>query len=774
MISCFVQRLISGKMNFVTVFLLSLFIVYSQPLAQSFNENNPVERIEKIVIEGDERIEPETIRTYMDVRAGDPLTQNNLDKALRSLFGTGLFADVVLRQEPGGVVVVSVKENPVINKIAFEGNDEIEDQELRAEIQLRPRQVFTQSKVKNDVERLYQIYRRRGRFAANIDPKVIKLDQNRVNLVFEIDDGPVTKIETIRFVGNKRFSDSSLRNEIASREEAWYRFLSESDRYDPDRLEFDKELLRRFYLREGYIDFEVVYAVAELSPERDRFFVTFTVKEGDRYKIGDVNIASQLPDFDTSVLKKDITVEEGDWYDSEEINETEDNIRSTLENGGFPFVSVKSRVKRDAGENIADILFDIRETQSLYVERIDITGNLRTEDRVIRRELDIVEGDPFIQSKVSSSRNNLQDLNYFEKLDIQTQQGSAPDKRVVEVNVSEKSTGEFTIGAGFSTSDGPLADIRLRERNFLGKGQIVQSALTLAGERTEVDFGFTEPYFMGRDLSAGFDVFHITRDFQDESSFDQRRTGAGIRFGYPVALNWRQQLNYRLESNDIRDVQDNASLFIRDQAGKRTTSVIGQRLVYDDRDSKIFPTNGLTSWLETEVAGIGGDAQYLSAKIGASYFYPVFEDVVFNLLGEVGAITDYGDEKLKINERFFVGGTTLRGFETSGIGPRDLDSDDALGGERFYRGTAELSFPLGLPEELGIKGHAFSDFGSLFEVDDDPRLSIADESSIRVSVGSGVSWRSPLGPLRIDLGFPVVKEDFDEREVFRLNFGTRF
>ncbi len=731
-------------------------------------------RIERIQVDGAQRIEPETIIAYMDVRPGDPMTQENLDRALKSLFGTGLFADVVLRRDTGGVLVVTVKENPIIYKIAFEGNEEIEDDELRAEVQLRPRQVFTQARVKSDVSRLYQIYRRKGRFAANIEPKIIQLDQNRVNLVFEIDDGPITTIESIRFVGNKRFSDSSLRSEIASKEYAWYRFLSESDRYDPDKLEFDKELLRRFYLKEGYVDFELVSAVAELSPERDKFFVTFTMNEGERFKIDDINISSQLPGFDTSLLKEDIKIEKGDWYNSDEIQESIDNMTTTLENNQFPFVSIRSKIKRHREGNVVDIMFDIRETQRLFVERININGNLRTEDRVIRRKLTLVEGDPFVNSKLAQSKKNIQDLNYFEKMDVQTRPGSAPDKRVVDVDVSEKSTGEFSIGAGFSTSEGPLADIRLTERNFLGKGQQFQVATTFAGERTEIDFGFTEPYFMGRDLAAGVDLFHVTRDFQDESSFDQKRTGGGVRLGYPLSLYWRQLLSYRLEENEITDIQDDASLFIQDQEGKRITSAIAQRLTYDARDSKIFPTDGLLGWFETELAGVGGDAQYVSARTGASYFYPITEKVIFNILGEGGAITDYGDEELQINERFFLGGATLRGFETSGVGPRDLRSDDSLGGEYFYRSTVELTFPVGLPEELGFSGHLFSDAGSLYEVKDDPRLSIADENSIRVSVGTGLSWRSPLGPLRADFAFPVAEEDYDDKEIFRFNFGTRF
>lgn len=728
--------------------------------------------IREIRIQGTERIEPSTVQSYMDLKVGDPMTRETLDASLKSLFATGLFADVTLSQE-GSALVVDVMENPVINQIAFEGNEKVEDSALLAEIQMRPRQVFTRTRVQSDVSRLYQVYRRNGRFSVGIEPKVIKLDQNRVDLVFEIEEGTITKVESIRFVGNKRYDDSRLRSEISTKESAWYRFISADDRYDPDRLNFDEELLRRFYLAQGYADFQILSAVAELADERDRFYLTFTIEEGERYRVGEVSLNSQLRNFDASVLEPEVNIETGEWYNADYVQESVDALTDALGDLQYAFVNVRPDVQRNRENKTVDIVFNIDETPRVFVERIDVNGNLRTLDKVVRREFEVVEGDPFNRSKLARSEQNIRDLDFFETVEVDTKPGSAPDKTVLEVDVTEKSTGEISIGAGFSTNDGPLADFRIRERNLLGKGQDLALAAVIAGERTEFDLGFTEPYFLDRDVSAGVDAFHITRDFQDESSFDQRRTGAGVRLGYPLSQRWRQTLRYRIERNEITDVQSDASRFIRDQEGERDTSAFSQRTTYDNRDSTIFPTEGLLYWLDTEVAGLGGDAQYVSGRTGASYYYPLFDQVIFNALAETGIVQGYGDKDVQINERFYIGGNEIRGFEDGGIGPRDRTSNDALGGQLFYRGTLETSFPLGLPDELGVLGHAFGDVATLTEVDD-TGPEIQDEDSLRVSLGLGLSWRSPFGPIRADFGFPVVKEDFDEEENFRFNFGTRF
>lgn len=731
--------------------------------------------IRDIEVVGTQRIEPSTVLTYLDIKSGDTMTQENLDTALKSLFATGLFADVTLRQKGAGTLEVTVLENPVINQIAFEGNEKVNDQDLQSEIQLRPRQVYTRTKVQSDTNRLYQVYRRNGRFSVNIEPKIIQLDQNRVNLVFEINEGAVTYVKSIKFVGNEHFSDAHLRSEISTAETRWYKFISNDDRYDPDRLSYDQELLRKFYISEGYADFRVVSAVAELSKDKDYFYLTFTVEEGPRYRVGDIKISSDLRDFDEKSLIPELKLQPGDWYDADKVQSSIDAFTEYLADNNFDFVSVRPSLDRNRETRVINLSFNVAETPKVFVERIDVNGNLRTMDKVVRREMRMVEGDPYSKEKLAKSEQRLKDLNFFEKVDVKTQQGSAPDKQVIDVSVAEKSTGELSVGAGFSTADGPLADFSIRERNFLGKGQDLGLSTTIAGKRTEFNLAFTEPYFLDRDLSAGVNLFHTTRNLQDQSSFDQKRTGGALQIGYPLSEYWRQSLSYRLENNEISNVDPSASRYIRDQAGKRATSAVAQMLTYDTRNSKQFPTRGMYSWLNTELAGLGGDAHYISGKLGGSYYYPVYDDkVVLNILGETGAIEGYSDKNIKINERFFLGGDTLRGFNSSGVGPRDISTGDALGGNFFYRGSVELAFPIGLPEELGIQGHAFTDIGSLWSLDEPVRTNIVDESSLRASAGVGLSWRSPLGPIRVDLAEPYAKEDYDKKEIFRFSFGTRF
>jgi outer membrane protein insertion porin family len=729
--------------------------------------------VKEIRITGTQRIEPSTVQSYFTLQPGDEATQEALDESLKNLFATGLFADVQL-SESQGVVLVRVVENPIVNLIEFEGNDEVKDADLLNEVSLRPRQVFTRTKVQNDVARIYDIYRRDGYYSANVEPKIIQLDQNRINLVFEITEGPITEISKIRFVGNQRYNDQELRGVLTTQEYRWYNFLSSNDRYDQDRLSFDQELLRQFYLRNGYADFRILSSVAELSQDKKDFFLTITLEEGPRYKMGDAKINAELRDLDPKRLLKAITYRRGQWYNADEIKNTTEEMTKVLGDLQYAFVSVTPEVTRNAETRTIDIVYNIGESPRVFVDRINIAGNLATRDKVIRRQFELSEGDPFNRTKLAKSEQKIKDLGYFEKVEVKTSPGTAPDKSVIDVAVQEKSTGELSVGAGFSTADGPLADFGIRERNFLGKGQELQLSGTIAGKRTEFDVSFTEPFFLDRDLSAGIDAFHTTRDQQEDSSFDQKRTGGGFRVGFPLSDKLRQTWRYRFENNQIENIDSDASRFIKDQKGKRTTSAISQRLVFENLDSTLWPTEGIRTWLDTELAGLSGDAQYVSGKVGGAYYYPIAKNWVFNVLGETGAIEGWGDETVRINERFFIGSSTLRGFTRAGIGPRDISTDDALGGNVFYRGSAELSFPIGFPEDMGVAGHAFTDFGSLWKVDLANSADIADSESLRAAAGLGFSWRSPFGPLRIDLAQPYIKEDYDETEFFRFSFGTRF
>lgn len=741
---------------------------------RAVDPNAPVgpDTITEVRVEGNQRIEADTVRSYMQLAVGDRYDPDRANTSLKTLFATGLFADVTM-ERLGNVLLVRVVENPIINRIAFEGNKKLSDEALTAEVQLKPRIVYTRTKVQQDVQRIVQLYRRSGRFAATVEPKVIQLPQNRVDLVFEIYEGDPTTVSKINFVGNRRFSDGRLREAIATKETRWWRVFTTNDSYDPDRVTFDREQLRRFYLSRGYADFRVVSAVAELTPEHDSFYITFTVDEGEEYKFGKVDVQAQIKDLNADQLRAVLRTKEGDVYNAELVDKTIEDLTFELGRLGYAFVEVRPRVDRDAEKRTIAVTYEIQEGPRVYVERIDITGNVRTLDKVIRREFRVAEGDAFNAAKLRRSRTRIRGLGFFEKVEINQRPGSAPDKTIVTVDVQEKSTGELTLGAGYSTTDSVLADIQIRERNLLGRGQDIRLGLGVSPRRQQIDLSFTEPYFLDRELAAGFDLFHRRQDLEDRSSYNVNSTGGALRMGYPVSEAFSVGLNYRIRRDNITDVEDGATPYLR--RGPVVTSSVGYSLSYDKRDDRIEPTSGFIMRATQDFAGFGGDARYVRTTGTYVHYFPIMEEVVFSAGLDAGIIKALG-KRLDINSRFFVGGDSFRGFEVGGIGPRDTKSDDALGGEIYYVGTAEVIFPLGLPNEFGIKGRLFTQAGSLFDIHEReiPGNPIADSSALRVTAGFGISWTSPFGPIRVDLGFPLMKEDEDETELFRFNFGTRF
>ncbi len=726
--------------------------------------------VEEIVIEGTQRIEPETVRSYMIIKEGDPLDAERVNQSLKGLFATGLFADVTLRLE-GSVLIVRVVENPIINRIAFEGDSRLEKDVLRSEVQLRPRIVYTRTRVRNDVKRILDLYRRTGRFAATVDPKVVQLSQNRVDLIFEINEGPLTGIRRISFIGNRAFSDRALRGIVQTTETRWYRFLTSDDTYDPDRLTFDRELLRRHYLKNGYADFRVVSAVAELSPDRKDFFITFTIEEGPRYTFNNLTVDTKIKDIKPESIRKYIEIEKGDWYNAEAVDKSVVLLSDAVGDFGFAFVDVRPNVKRDNKSRTIDIAFEIHEGTRYFISRIDISGNVRTLDKLIRREFRVVEGDAFNSAKLRRSRTRIQNLGYFSRVEVNNVPGVDADRTVVKVDVTEKSTGELSVGAGFSSQNGPLADIRIRERNLLGRGQDIRASITVSAKQQNANVSFTEPYFLDKELSFGVDAFHIQSS--NVSEFELLSTGAGVRLGYEITENLAHQVKYNLRRDEVTNVDSAASPFILREEETDFVSLVGHKLSYDRRNSRIAPTDGYLLRLSNDFAGLGGDISYLKSKLSAIFYYSLAPDWVTNFRAEVGYIIGLGNDDVRINDRFFLGGDNLRGFVSGGVGPRDTNTDDALGGKQIVSASVELNFPLGLPKQFGISGAIFTDAGTLTGLDfDDP--AIADTGSVRVSAGFGVAWQSPFGPVRIDFAVPLVKEDFDDTENIRFNFGTRF
>jgi outer membrane protein insertion porin family len=743
------------------------------PVSMAVGESeNSLGTLESIEVNGNQRVEVATVETYIGLRKGEPVTENDLNEALKKLFATELFADASVRMV-GSTVIVDVKENPVVNKIAFEGNEKYKDDELSKEIQLRPRGVYTLSKVNEDADRVSALYHRSGRFQAVVTPKIIQREQNRVDVVFEVNEGAVTKIQGINFVGNKIYSDRQLRNQLQSETTKWYKFLTSNDTYDQDRVNFDKEKLRRFYVSHGYADFKVNSVVTEFSPEDNGFYLTFNIEEGPYYTFGSINATSAFPDVSADDLKMVAATLEGEEYNANQIEETTEKMAEMLGDKGYAFAKVEPRLDRNPQTQTISVNYQALEAPRVYVDRINVTGNVRTMDKVIRREFRVSEGDPFSTSKIKRTEQRLKNLNYFEKINVNTTPGSAPDRANIEVDVSEKSTGELSLGAGFSTLDGALFDVGLREDNFLGAGKKLNARAMIAQQRQDYTFGYTEPYFLDREIAAGVDIFNTTQDFRTQSSFDRRTSGGRLRMGYALTEHLDHSVTYTLREDEVSNIRAGASRFIRDQEGQYATSMLGHSFLYDTRDSKFDPSKGFFTRFTQEVAGLGGDAQYLRHEARGGWFYSIVPQWIFQISGQAGHVLGLGDDNVRINDRFFVGMQQIRGFNDAGIGPRDLATGDALGGKSYYSGTVELGFPLPVDDDLGLRGAVFTDVASLWQSDENG-LGVADENALRLSMGAGLAWASPFGPIRLDFGFPIIKEAYDDEQLVRFSFGTRF
>jgi outer membrane protein insertion porin family len=764
-------------LRLVLAILLLLWLVPNAGLAQraaGLPSGPGVVRL--IQVEGQQRIEEATIRSYMLIAPGDPFDADRLDRSLKALFATGFFADVTLTRQ-GDTLVVKVEENPLVNRIAFEGNSKVKEEVLRNEVQLRPRSVFTPTLARADQRRILDVYARGGRFGATVEPKIIRLPQNRVDVVFEISEGDTTLVQRINFVGNTNFSDGRLRDVLLTKEAAWWRFLSSTDTYDPDRLNFDRELIRRFYLRSGYADIQVTGASAELAPDRGAFFVTFTIDEGQRYRVGQVELTSGIRGLDTDLLRRELQLDTGDWYNSDLVETSVTRINTSAQAAGFAFAEARPRITRNQEARTIDMVFEVVEGPRIFIERIDIVGNVRTQDAVVRRQFRLAEGDAFNQAQINRARQRVRDLGFFEKVEINRVPGGAPDRAVLNVEVEERATGELTLGGGYSTDFGVLANIGLRERNLLGTGIDGRINALIAQRRSQLDLSITDPAFLDRNLLGGFDLFYITLNNQRTSNFDEQRVGTNLRLGYEWNDTLRQSWFYTLSQRDIFNIDASASQFIKEQEGKTLLSQIGQTLVYDRRDSRLEPKSGYVARLGSDLAGLGGDVHYLRLRVDGNYYIPLnpvtgADDWTLVVSGSLGRLFSFDDNE-RIIDRFFLGGENLRGFRVAGAGPRDTSTGDALGGRIIGTASVELRFPLPVPDDFGITGRVFTDVGVLTDLSSSGPT-VVDDGDPRVGVGVGFGWRTPFGLVNIDLGYAAVKKDYDRTEIVRFGFGTRF
>lgn len=761
------------KLFFVTL-LIILNITYTNSFAQNTNYG--------IKIIGNERIDDQTILSNLDVAYLRKGSLAAINKSLKKLYDLDLFSDVDIYQSEG-FVIIKVTENPIIKDVIFQGNKKVDEDTLLAEIKLKKRAIYTKSKLESDIKRINDIYVKSGRFLTKIDPQIQKEDQNRINLIFKISEGKKAKIKNIYLVGNNVFSDQDLLDEVTTKKSKWFKPFSSSDSYDSDRMDFDKEKLRRFYNSKGYADFSVISANAQITPLKDKFYITFLLEEGIKYNFGEITIDNKVKKFDESLLKKSILTKKSKVYNADLVNNTIDKFTTILSENGYAFTNIEPVLKRNKEKKIIDIEYVIRETPRIYINEISITGNDRTLDKVIRRELRVREGDPFNITKINRSKQRIENLGFFEKVDFKTNRIGNSDKVNIAIEVKEKKTGELNFGIGYSTVDKMTGNIGIAERNLFGTGQEISVNTQKSSTRLSNEISYTKPYFMGRELAAGVDVFNYQLDKRDSLVYDQNSKGLTLRAGYAISEYIDHTIRYSYRDEEISNIEPTASPIIQSLKGKYVNSSIGQSLSLDKRDNKFDPKDGYYIGISQNYAGVGGDVEYLKHEGNASYYIPIINDnFVLKFSGRFGYIDGIGQD-IKSNDNFFLGGNNFRGFEYAGIGPRAVVNGtgsaiggNAVGGKLYYVSTTEFRFPLGLPKELGINAALFHDIGTLKLVDNfnKQNTQIIDDGSLRSSYGLSLVWASPLGPIRLDFSKVNQSEVYDRTESFRFSFGTNF
>lgn len=730
---------IRWALTFVVAIVVSSFVVALAPAsAQSLGEPTIIEEIEVV---GNQRIETGTILQYVELKIGDTYSVVKIDEALKALFYKQLFADVrIVRQ--GTKVIIEVDENPIINRVVLEGNKALDDEEIFEEIKLRPRLIYTRSYVEADMQSMIELYRRKGRFAVEIEPKVVRLPQNRVDLVFEIKEGATTGIRQINFLGNKAFGDRQLRGVIVTDQTRWWNLLSSMDNFDPDKMTYDKELLRRFYEANGYADFQVTSAVAELTPDRKEFFVTFTVIEGEQYKFGKGSIDTTLEDLNLEALESIIKFEEGEIYNVDKIDDTVEALTLIAGQFGYAFVDIRPRPRKDRETKIIDVTFRMKEGPRVYVERIDIIGNNRTLDRVIRRQMQLSEGDAYNRIRLDRSKGLIESLRYFEEVEIIEEPGKSADKTAIKVKVKEQPTGEFSFGVGFSSSDNVAGDLSISERNLLGRGQTLRFQVSGSNRRQQVDISFVEPYLFGRNFSAGFNLFRSETDYRDEAGYYLSSTGGAVHSSFMVKERSRLNLfyTYKTDELDANCVFGSVSASICSAVGERSTSLVSYTYRIDRKNHPIRPTDGYEFMFKQDFAGLGGDSRYIKTELEISAYKKLFfDDVIGSATWKWGFIEGVGGDFVRLSDRFRKGGNSFRGFDISGIGPRDVTNSptnikhgDSLGGQAFGILTLEVGFPTGLPESYGLDAAAFIDVGTLGYISEEAQMDVLRLNQQRV------------------------------------------
>ena len=734
--------------------------------------------VDVIEVRGNQRVDAGTIRGNITIVPGQNFNNEDIDESIKRLFATELFSDVRITRQ-GRRLVVVVDENLVVNQIVFNGNKKLKDKQLEAIVQTRALGPYNETTVEYDVQAIVDAYDRIGRGDATVTTQVVNLSGGRVNVAFEISEGDRTKIDQINFVGNNAYSDGRLADVINTKRSGFLSFLSRKDVYDPDKLRADEELLRRFYYNHGYADFRVISSTADIDPASGNYVITITIDEGQRYTFGDISVDSTVENLDVERLQRLVETRQGQVYSAEKVEDTIIALSEAAATDGYPFAQITPRGNRDFVNGTISVTYLIDQGQRAYIERIEIRGNTRTADYVIRREFDLSEGDAFNQVMIRRAKRRLEALRFFKAVNITTQPGSEPDRVVVIVDVQDQTTGEFAIGAGYSTgSEGATATASITERNFLGRGQFIKLSVGGGVNTRDYSFSFTEPYFLGYRLAAGFDVFRTKNTSQ--TNYDIETTGVTFRVTAPITDNLSTTLAYNYSTEDYVRNSTAVLLFpIQDAIDNSpwVKSSVSNTIVYDTLDSRITPREGIFARITSEFAGLGGDANFYKTTGTASYYHTLsdYGDIVGLLsVGAGHVIPTSGD--LRVFDQLFIGQETIRGFESQGIGPRDTNGD-ALGGTTYFNATAEIGFPMPVvPRDFGLRGAFFADAATLYGSDLNLNGTVVNGLNMewRASVGGSIIWTSPFGPLRLDIGIPVIKESFDKTQTFRFGTTGRF
>ncbi len=763
------RALKSGAASFALALSVSYVALPSVAEAQQY-------RFSSVSIEGNQRIEPSTILSYAGIARGETVSAAQLNDAYQRVLGSGLFETVVIEPR-GNRLVIEVTEFPTINRINFEGNRRIKDDALNAVIQSQARRVFNPSTAERDATQIAESYAVQGRVGATVNPRIIRRSDNRVDLVFEIFEGGVTEIERVGFVGNQVYSDARLRRVLETKQAGLLRAFVKKDTFVPDRIEFDKQVLRDFYLSRGYVDFRTTGVNAELARERDGYFVTFNIEEGQQFRFGQITTISEIPEADEVEFQDSLKIRPGVVYTPSLVENSIARMERLAIKKGLNFVRVEPRISRNDRDLSLDVEFVLVRGPRVFVERIDIEGNVTTLDRVVRRQFRIVEGDPFNPREIRESAERIRFLGFFSDADVQAREGSAPDQVIVDVDVSETTTGSLTFGGTFSTSTGPGAVVKYNESNFLGRGQKLGLAITTGTDNRQYSLNFAEPAFLGRDLRFGLDLSYIETDNQN-AVYDTNLARFRPSFEFPVSENGRVQLRYTLDMSEMTDLASTAGALITSEAARGTewSSALGYTYSYDTRRSGLNPNAGVLLEFGQDFGGLTGNNQYIKTTAKAIAQTKVLNEELTLRATLEGGLLNYISGSGRATDRFFMGSSVMRGFDPGGIGPREVNgaTNDSLGGNSFVVARFEAEFPLGLPEEYGISGGLFYDVGSLWSLDQTNADVINEGFKARQVIGASLFWKTPVGPLRFNFSRALSKETGDQEQTFDLSISTEF